>query len=628
MLPLRVLIVDDNQGFGEQVVQAFASAGLAASWVPRAVDALPLLGFLDDRQGVQGIGLVIVDLVRAASGGRQLAVQLAAQRSEPRFGHSQPIACMALVPVLGSHPELPTGVEIVVKPIFPGQVVPTARRLLGLDVGPTASGRPLASRPAPSGAPAMGSPLSADHTLPVTLDMLEDPDLLVEDAGSSGPVQPLPGLAQLARSMMHGALPEAAAAPGVDSSGMAGARARTYRQFPALSQTTTQLAVPRIDMAPPDRSIAESTDEPTQVRGRVPTLPSPLVPLDPFNTTVPVLTAPASVLMEQLLPRASALPAPPPSVPVPRAGAAATPDRDEPSDLRTMPFARSMHWPEMDSAGEAPPPASLVPSDAVVADDPAEDAIAGRVELFSVAELLSSLSRQGQTGALRVCPQGAPPQHVLILYLDKGLLVHAHSSMGSALRLGHFVAQTAALSPAVIDDCLMRRSGDEPALRMGQRLLAAGLIDAADLTAALSQQATEILCAAVLVAQGTFSFRAGVAPPALAGTPDATRGLDAPLQLSVDALLLVAQRRKADDALAVQAQRQRASFVSLVGAQATLGRLGLSETESALLSVCDGRRTVDDLAAACEIDRAEAARILSRLLTLRLCRKRLPAVAA
>ncbi len=114
-----VLIVDDNQIFGSQVVAAFADAGISATCVARGNDALALL-----QSEATPPDLLIVDLVRPASGGRWLLERISAQPA------------LALVPVLGTFYDLPEGVEVQVKPIFPSQVVASARRLIGLDPAP------------------------------------------------------------------------------------------------------------------------------------------------------------------------------------------------------------------------------------------------------------------------------------------------------------------------------------------------------------------------------------------------------------------------------------------------------------------------------------------------------------
>lgn len=75
MVAHRVLLIDDNQIFGSQVVAAFADADISATWVTRSSAALPLLSSEATRPE-----LIIVDLVRPASAGRWLIDHLHLQR--------------------------------------------------------------------------------------------------------------------------------------------------------------------------------------------------------------------------------------------------------------------------------------------------------------------------------------------------------------------------------------------------------------------------------------------------------------------------------------------------------------------------------------------------------------------
>jgi CheY-like chemotaxis protein len=122
MVESRILLIDDNHIFGSQVVAAFADAGIPASWVTRGSAALPLLA-----QEATRPELLIVDLVRPASAGRWLLQRL----QELTALACKPLT-LALVPVVGTYDDFPDGVEVQVKPIFPSQVVASARRLLGL----------------------------------------------------------------------------------------------------------------------------------------------------------------------------------------------------------------------------------------------------------------------------------------------------------------------------------------------------------------------------------------------------------------------------------------------------------------------------------------------------------------
>ena len=129
----QVLVIDDNQTFGQQVVAAFGEVGLPAVWAARAGDAIALLErLLTEASGPPSALLCVVDLVRPASGGRVFLGHLHGSLQALLVARGCQPTCLSLVPVIGSFHDLPEGVEVQVKPIFPSQVVSTGRRLLGL----------------------------------------------------------------------------------------------------------------------------------------------------------------------------------------------------------------------------------------------------------------------------------------------------------------------------------------------------------------------------------------------------------------------------------------------------------------------------------------------------------------
>ena len=69
MVEPRIVVVDDNQRFCEQVVAAFAEVGILAQGFTRGSEALPVIQS-------QQPALLVVDLLRQGSEGRWLLSQL------------------------------------------------------------------------------------------------------------------------------------------------------------------------------------------------------------------------------------------------------------------------------------------------------------------------------------------------------------------------------------------------------------------------------------------------------------------------------------------------------------------------------------------------------------------------
>ena len=129
----RIVVVDDNQRFCEQVVAAFAEVGIAAQGFARGSEAQPVIAS-------QRPELLVVDLLRPGSEGRWLLSQV--------YSSDGSLAVLALVGVTDDLSILPDGVDALVRPVFPRQVVASAQRLL--PGPPLRSGRQATLRGLPS----------------------------------------------------------------------------------------------------------------------------------------------------------------------------------------------------------------------------------------------------------------------------------------------------------------------------------------------------------------------------------------------------------------------------------------------------------------------------------------------
>ena len=68
-------------------------------------------------------------------------------------------------------------------------------------------------------------------------------------------------------------------------------------------------------------------------------------------------------------------------------------------------------------------------------------------------------------------------------------------------------------------------------------------------------------------------------------------------------------------------------YLSLVSGSGP-SRLGLSDVESAVLLLCDGRLSLSEIARESQLALPTVSRALTRLQSLRLCRRRIPALLA
>ncbi len=622
-----VLLIDDNQTFGQQVVAAFADVGLQAHWVPRGADAI---AYLESQlgSGLPASLLCVVDLVRPASAGRAFLAQLHGPLQVELVARGCVPTSLALVPVIGNFHDLPDGVEVQVKPIFPSQVVATGRRLLGL--APAVSGRPLSgSLPALVPSPATGSPRPSTPGLAAapadaTIQVETVEDLL--DFGPSDtvlmPLTTLTGSAteaaspasassattadvasasrpasanmeELARSLsLGGSDPALSAVPAATPEALAAPapRPRTRPQFPALSPTGSPLSV--ADAA------AERAEPPTASSD-----PSDIHTI-PFSRATPL------------------------AFPIHRSSAEAAPPGPGRSEIAQASAA-------LLAAATPPSPSSQLGPAPMASGRSGAVALSGDLALIPLIDVVSLLAQVRKTGVLSVSagsgadalPTGSGIR--IELFFRAGRVDGAYSYGLPTLRLGRFLLALTALRGRDLDEAegdRARQSGDEDSRLLGQRLLRSGLLRDGELRQALSQQCAELLYEALSMSCGRFVFTDScvedlprrVREPALGGG----------LSLDSEALLLEGYRRLRERLQLGRDLEEGAVYLSTVSGSGPLSRLGLSEVESAVLLLCNGRLSVGDIARESQLSPTVVGRALSRLQSLRLCRRRLPALLA
>ena len=200
------------------------------------------------------------------------------------------------------------------------------------------------------------------------------------------------------------------------------------------------------------------------------------------------------------------------------------------------------------------------------------------VHRMSAVEVLNLVTSAQWSGELHV----SVPTGVRVLSIAQGTLTHARTEFDSE-RIGELLVGAGRLSRVQLGQLLPQKSSDE---RFGQLLVRRGLIDEALLFKHLTQQAEAIFHGAMLAESGSYWF---VVPPASA-TPALTS-----FHLSVQGLLMEGVQRI--DELALFRERIPSNRV-YPETQAAARRDGLEPSSLALLALCDGTRTIDDLARA------------------------------
>lgn len=247
----------------------------------------------------------------------------------------------------------------------------------------------------------------------------------------------------------------------------------------------------------------------------------------------------------------------------------------------------------------------------------------GDLRVVPLAEVLQLLDVQEQSGVLTVDRSGARVE----IYFRRGRVEQAIASgVPDEFLIGRFirdadVAQREQIA-AFLDQYPTRGNG-EPAINevlIGQQLVKLGHLADADLKACLVRQSSELIYEILRWRHGRFRFAAGVElPPSV---------IDAALGLDVEAVLMEGYRRVDEWHLIERAiDNFDIVFLRNEDSVAQMGRGRLTRDELAVLELVNGRNTVKDIIRKSAMGSFEVSKMLYRLLSIKLVRRRVLPVA-
>jgi DNA-binding response OmpR family regulator len=244
-----------------------------------------------------------------------------------------------------------------------------------------------------------------------------------------------------------------------------------------------------------------------------------------------------------------------------------------------------------------------------------ETALAGDLQVVPMAEVLTLLSHQEQTGQLTVTRGNAQVE----LHFDGGKIELATAAgVPDELLLGRFILENNLMTKEELDRFLATRPGSGSLL--GTQLVKLGLIGHAELKVAIRQQTCELVYEMLRWSFGKFIFR-----PLGELSPVA---VEASLGLSVDGILMEGFRR-VDEWHLIEREIDNFDLVFLRNEDAVnrMGRGRLTREELAILELVNGKNTVKEIVRQSRMGSFEVSKMLYRLHSIKLIRKRVQPVA-
>jgi CheY-like chemotaxis protein len=239
----------------------------------------------------------------------------------------------------------------------------------------------------------------------------------------------------------------------------------------------------------------------------------------------------------------------------------------------------------------------------------------GDLRVVPLAEVLQLLDVQEQSGVLTVERSDARVD----IYFRRGRVDQATATgVPEEFLLGRFVLDAGAMQRTDFESFLESR-GSTPKL-IGQQLVKLGLVAEADLKSCLVRQSSELIYEILRWRHGRFRFAAGAELPSSV--------IDAALGLDVEAVLMEGYRR-VDEWHLIEHAIDNFDIVFLRNEDqvAQMGRGRLTRDELAVLELVNGKNTVKDIIRKSRMGSFEVSKMLYRLLSIKLVRRRVLPVA-
>jgi CheY-like chemotaxis protein len=258
--------------------------------------------------------------------------------------------------------------------------------------------------------------------------------------------------------------------------------------------------------------------------------------------------------------------------------------------------------------GERSPEAA--PTSADLTDPQGSPAIRGILGMVPSGDIFQLLKYQAQTGVLHLARGQA---HLEVFMREGGIAFARAQNVDEEFLLGRFLVETGALTAQDLDLFLNSRRGTRKLL--GEQLVKTGHVSKEQLQEALERQTEALMYEAVRWGEGEFAFYVTEKLP-----PEAR---EADLRVPVDMIMLEGFRR-VDEWGMIEKEIKDFDMVLAPARDSTgvIERVELEPEEKSVLSLVDGRRTVWDVIRDSRRSSFDVCKILYRLLSSRIIRKR------
>lgn len=251
-------------------------------------------------------------------------------------------------------------------------------------------------------------------------------------------------------------------------------------------------------------------------------------------------------------------------------------------------------------------------------------ALRGNLSQVPLAEVLGLLQQQRQWGLLTVtrppstAAGGEPAARIDVFFKQGKVELALAEGLGEEFLVGRFLVEGQAVSRQDLDLFLKSRG---PATKpIGEQLVRLSYVTEAELKQALARQACERVYEILRWPAGRFAFVASRELPPMA--------IDAALAIDVDGILMEGVRR-VDEWHLIEREVDDFDAVYLRNEEQVqnVGKARLTREELQILELVNGKNSVKDIVRQSRMGSFEVSKMLFRLLSIKLIRRRVAPVA-
>jgi DNA-binding response OmpR family regulator len=260
----------------------------------------------------------------------------------------------------------------------------------------------------------------------------------------------------------------------------------------------------------------------------------------------------------------------------------------------------------------------------------AQGALQGHLGRVPIAEVLVLLREQRQSGVLSVArhpdadlTQGPSGTHIDVYWKSGRIELATGEGMSDEFLIGRYLVDQGAISKQDFDLFLSSRGAGEvrgTARPIGEQMVRLNYVSEAELKQALARQSAERVYELMRWPSGRFLFRATRELPPLA--------IDAALGLDLDVLLIEGFRR-VDEWHLIEREVDDFDQVFLRNEEAVqhVGKAKLTREELQVLDLITGKNSVKDVVRLSRMSSFDVSKLLFRLLSIKLIRRKVAPVA-